>query len=83
MRSPSTARSQSWGDKAEFGKDAIKVSGKLLQTKEVPIYIAFNKPRGVVSTMNDPENRPCLATYLGKVKGRFSPLAASISIVMV
>ncbi|MDR3608397.1 MAG: pseudouridine synthase [Oligoflexia bacterium] len=62
------------GDKAEFGVDAIKVSGKLLLTKQTPIYLAFNKPKGVLSTLFDPENRPTLAPFLEKVKERVYPV---------
>jgi pseudouridine synthase len=28
------------------------------------VYLLLNKPRGVVSTMNDPEGRPCLGDYV-------------------
>ena len=63
------------GDKAELGKDAIKVKGKLLQTKvEAPVYLAFNKPRGVISTLTDPEGRATLSEFLGKVKVRVFPV---------
>jgi 23S rRNA pseudouridine2605 synthase len=63
------------GDKAEFGKDAIKVKGKLLQSQaEPPVYLAFNKPKGVISTLTDPEGRPTLSEFLRKVKTRVFPL---------
>jgi 23S rRNA pseudouridine2605 synthase len=62
------------GDKAEFGKDAIKVKGKLIHTKENPVYVAFYKPRGVLSSLSDPENRPTLANYLGGIKERIYPI---------
>jgi 23S rRNA pseudouridine2605 synthase len=32
---------------------------------ETLVYLAFNKPRGVVSTMSDERGRPCLADYVG------------------
>jgi pseudouridine synthase len=62
------------GDKAELGKDAIKVNGKLLQRAETPVYFAFYKPKGVISMLTDPENRPTLADYLGKVRSRVFPI---------
>jgi 23S rRNA pseudouridine2605 synthase len=34
------------------------------------VYAVFNKPRGVVSTMDDPEGRPTLAEYLVGRKDR-------------
>jgi 23S rRNA pseudouridine2605 synthase len=62
------------GDKAELGSDAIKVNGKLLFNEESKIYLAFYKPRGVISMMTDPEGRPTLADYLTKVKSRLFPV---------
>jgi pseudouridine synthase len=62
------------GDKATFGKDAIKVNGKLLQGVEPPIYIAFYKPKGVISMMVDNEARPTLADYLQKITQRVFPV---------
>lgn len=34
------------------------------------VYLVLNKPRGVVSTMDDPEGRPTLTDYLPRVKER-------------
>src|SRR5947209_7120382 len=63
------------GDKAEFGKDAIKVKGKLLNSQAEPlIYLAFNKPKGVISTLTDPEGRSTLTDFLGKIKARVFPV---------
>jgi 23S rRNA pseudouridine2605 synthase/16S rRNA pseudouridine516 synthase len=44
--------------------DVIHVDGVRVQTDEHLVYMAFNKPRGVVSTMDDPEGRPCISDYL-------------------
>jgi len=44
---------------------AIEVDGLLLQLDTSKVYFAFNKPRGVVSTMSDPEGRRSLADYVG------------------
>lgn len=62
------------GDKAEWGKDAIKVKGKLLQQAEAPIYIALHKPKGVISAMVDPDGRATLKEFLGKVHARVFPV---------
>lgn len=62
------------GDKAELGKDSIKVKGKLLQKAESPVYIALYKPRGVISMLVDEQGRPTLADYLSKVKTRVFPV---------
>ncbi|MHB8202886.1 MAG: pseudouridine synthase [Desulfomonilaceae bacterium] len=55
--------------------DYIKVDGKLLRRVESThlIYI-FNKPRNVVSTMKDPEDRPCLGDVTRKIKDPVFPV---------
>ena len=62
------------GDKADFGVDSIKVKGKLLHSVEAPMYLAFHKPRGVISMMADPEGRPTLSDYLKSVHTRLFPV---------
>ncbi|MGQ0630480.1 MAG: pseudouridine synthase [Sporichthyaceae bacterium] len=42
----------------------IKVDGSRISTKTDAVYLVLNKPRGVVSTMNDPEGRPCVGDYV-------------------
>jgi len=39
----------------------VRVDGVRLPPVTAHVYLALNKPRGVVSTMSDPEGRPCLA----------------------
>lgn len=62
------------GDKADPARDAIKVSGKLLHRPEAPVYLAFYKPRGVLSTLADPAGRPTLSDYLKRVGARVFPV---------
>jgi pseudouridine synthase len=62
------------GDKAEPGKDAIKVKGKLLQKPQNLVYLAFNKPKGVICSMSDPDGRPCLMDFLTHLKTRVFPI---------
>lgn len=62
------------GDKAEWGKDAIKVKGKLLQNAESPIYVALYKPKGVISAMIDPDGRATLKQFLNKIHARIFPM---------
>lgn len=63
------------GDKAIFGKDSIKVNGKLLcKVESAPVYLAFYKPRGVLSTLLDPEKRPVLTDYIKKINTRVFPV---------
>ena len=46
------------GTKVDSTKDKIKVNGKLIYTEVEPIYAAIYKPRGVISSLGDPEGRP-------------------------
>lgn len=71
------------GDKASWGSDAIKVSGKLITRPEVPVYIAFYKPKNVLSTMEKDKNseqdksrdpRKTLADYFKRVKSKIFPI---------
>ncbi|MFN8076403.1 MAG: pseudouridine synthase [Kineosporiaceae bacterium] len=42
----------------------IHVDGMRVQLDETLVYLALNKPRGVVSTMDDPQGRPNLGDYV-------------------
>ena len=46
------------GTKADAAQDHIRVDGKLLHGAERPRYYMVNKPKGYVTTVSDPENRP-------------------------
>ena len=47
------------GDKADPGHDAIKVEGRRIQPHTGEFhYLLLNKPKGVMSTVSDPEGRP-------------------------
>jgi 23S rRNA pseudouridine2605 synthase len=48
-------------------KAVIRVDGLRVETRSDQVHLMLNKPRGVVSTMSDPEGRPCLGDY---VQGR-------------
>lgn len=65
------------GMKADPFVDYIKVNGKLVTgpTKKATqrVYLMFNKPRGVVTTLSEPEGRSTVKDYLGAVKQRVFP----------
>ena len=48
----------------------IKVDGMRVTTRASAVYLALNKPRGMVSTMSDPQGRPCLADLVGNREQR-------------
>jgi len=60
--------------KADASKDHIKVDDKLVfRPDSEKYYYVFNKPRYVVSTMSDPEGRPCLGDLIRSIgKNLFS-----------
>ncbi|MDQ0869716.1 23S rRNA pseudouridine2605 synthase [Arthrobacter sp. V1I9] len=47
----------------------IHVDGLRIQLDENLVYMVFNKPKGVVSTMEDPEGRPCISDFLRNQQG--------------
>jgi len=63
------------GQKADPSRDHIKVDGKLLTGgPERKVYYAFHKPRLVMSTLDDPGGRPCIADFLKRIKARVYPV---------
>lgn len=62
------------GMKADLTRDHIKVNGKLLLRPEPKVYIMFNKPRDVVTSLYDPEGRPTVKDFLKGVKYRVFPV---------
>ena len=40
----------------------VSVDGARVNVREDLVYLALNKPRGVLSTMSDPEGRPTVGT---------------------
>ena len=52
------------GVKIDPEKSQVQVDGELITKQKTKIYLALNKPRGVLSTLSDPENRPHLGDLL-------------------
>lgn len=50
--------------------DHIRVDGARIPPPRRHMYLVLNKPRGVVSTMDDPEGRATLSDYLPRTKER-------------
>jgi len=62
------------GAKADPSKDHIKVDGKLITRSEPKVYLMFNKPAGVVTSLSDPEGRPTVKDFLKGIKYRVFPV---------
>lgn len=52
------------GTKVDPGRDEIRVDGERVQVVSGYIYVLLNKPRGVLSTMEDERGRPALGDLL-------------------
>lgn len=62
------------GQKADPGKDYIKVDGKLLMKPEPKVYYAFYKPRKVITSLLDPQGRPTVKDFIKGLKFRVYPV---------
>jgi 23S rRNA pseudouridine2605 synthase len=58
------------GDRADPVNSTIYVDGERIITDTRKVYLAMNKPAGVVSTMADEKGRAALADFLGNVPQR-------------
>ncbi len=57
------------GMRVDPHKDTIRVDGARIPPPRRHVYLVLNKPRGVVSTMDDPEGRPTLSDIQFDTKG--------------
>ena len=52
------------GTKIDPEKSEVVVDGEAITQQKTKIYLALNKPRGILSTLSDPEDRPNLGDLL-------------------
>ena len=57
------------GTRANLARDHVRVDGKLLQGREEQRYYMLNKPRGYVTTLDDPQKRPTVMQLMQQKKG--------------
>jgi 23S rRNA pseudouridine2605 synthase len=62
------------GSKADPDADHIRVDGKLLKQPEKHRYFMLNKPKGVVTTVSDPEGRPTVMKFFTRNNARVFPV---------
>jgi 23S rRNA pseudouridine2605 synthase len=58
------------GRRVDPERDHIRVDGRRLPPARHHLYWVLNKPRGVVSTLSDPQGRPTLADFVPPRAGR-------------
>src|SRR3984957_1454230 len=61
------------GSKADPYKDKVEVNGVRV-VAERAVYVVLHKPRGVVTTMSDPEGRPSVREILEPIGSRVYPV---------
>ncbi|HRG97944.1 MAG TPA: pseudouridine synthase, partial [Polyangiaceae bacterium] len=61
------------GTKADTRDDKVELDGKRVVAEDA-VYVLCHKPRGVVSTMSDPEGRPTMAAMLSSFDARLFPV---------
>jgi 23S rRNA pseudouridine2605 synthase len=61
------------GTKADPRRDRVEVDGQRV-VAEQHVYVVLHKPRGVVSTMSDPEGRPTVRELLASLGARVYPV---------
>lgn len=52
------------GSKVDPSRDVVEVDGRRVSLNEQPAYIMLNKPAGYLTTMSDPQGRPCVASLI-------------------
>jgi 23S rRNA pseudouridine2605 synthase len=65
------------GTKADPARDHIKVRGRLINpllSAREKIYVLLNKPRGYLTSLADPEERPLVSELLPHSLGRLHPV---------
>lgn len=62
------------GSLADEQEDIIRVDGKQILAALTPVYLLLYKPRGYVTTLKDPENRPVVTDLVRREGERVFPV---------
>jgi len=62
------------GDKADAFRDHIKVDGHRMASLPAKVHLLLNKPRGIVTTADDPEGRTTVMDLIKMEKTRLFPV---------
>ena len=54
--------------------DTVEVNGRVIEQNEKKVYIALNKPKGFVTTMNDDKDRLTVADLVADIPERVFPV---------
>jgi len=62
------------GMQVDLARDTIRVDGKIIQNLEPKLTIILNKPKGVITTLSDPQGRVTIKDILPRFKQRLFPI---------
>jgi len=64
------------GIKIDTARDRIRVGGKLVRQPSVTgkVYYLLHKPRGVITSLHDPEGRPTIRDFMPRIKHKIFPV---------
>jgi pseudouridine synthase len=62
------------GTRADPAVDRIEVDGELISLKGPLVYFLINKPKGCISALYDPQQRPLVIDLLKRIKQRVFPV---------
>jgi len=62
------------GVKINPKEDSIKVKGKVVRPEQEHVYVVFNKPKNVLTSLSDPEGRPTIGDFFQKFPYRIFPV---------
>jgi 23S rRNA pseudouridine2605 synthase len=62
------------GSLADISQEKLRVDGKLVAGKPENLYILLYKPKRYITTLDDPQQRPCVLNLVKGIKARIFPV---------